>query len=173
MSATPGQSLKGKDNLWKQKGVCWNCGEKGHYKDKCPKPAKKKDDTASKTEMANAAIASDSKSDAAFLMVPADDGDAEIISEIDCDECDSFFDGNLDMAEAVDTSELAAQVYVSQDNTPRAEIYDSGCSNHLTPYHDALTNFVSISPKSFHAANKQSMNVITRGQIHPRFHRKT
>ena len=20
-------------------GVCWNCGEKGHYKDKCPKPS--------------------------------------------------------------------------------------------------------------------------------------
>ena len=61
LSATPGELLKGKDNLRKQKGVCWNCGEKGHYKDKCPKPAKKKDDTASKTEMANAAIASDSK----------------------------------------------------------------------------------------------------------------
>ena len=34
LSATPGQSSKGKDNLWRQKGVCWNCGEKGHYKDK-------------------------------------------------------------------------------------------------------------------------------------------
>ena len=21
------------------RGVCWNCGEKGHYKDKCPKPS--------------------------------------------------------------------------------------------------------------------------------------
>ena len=69
--------------------------------------------------MVNAAIASDSESDAAFLMVPTDDVDAEIISKIDCDECDSFFNGNLDMAEAVDTSELAAQVYVSQDNTPQ------------------------------------------------------
>ena len=36
-------SGKGKKNI-----TCWNCGEKGHYKDKCPKPEKttnkKKDD---------------------------------------------------------------------------------------------------------------------------------
>ena len=118
LSATSGQSLKGKDNLQRQKGVCWNCGEKGHYKDKCPKLAKKKDNTASKTETANAAIVSDSDSDAAFLLVPINDEDAERISEIDCDKQDSFFDGNLDTADAVDTSELAAQVYASHDNTP-------------------------------------------------------
>ena len=65
----------------------------------------------------------------------------------------------------MDTSELAAQVYVSQDNTPQAEIYDSGCSKHLTPYRNALTNFISISPKSFYAANKQSMNAIGMGEM--------
>ena len=34
---------------------------------------------------------------------------------------------------------------------PHAKIYDSRCSKHLTPYCDALKNFVEISPKSFSA----------------------
>ena len=32
-------SGKGKKEC-KPHGVCWNCGEKGHFKDKCPKPLK-------------------------------------------------------------------------------------------------------------------------------------
>jgi hypothetical protein len=36
------RSWKGKGGKGdhKPRGVCWNCGDKGHYKDKCPKPAK-------------------------------------------------------------------------------------------------------------------------------------
>ena len=36
-------SGKGKRFERKLRGVCWNCGEKGHFKDKCPKPAKSND----------------------------------------------------------------------------------------------------------------------------------
>src|ERR1700679_3177804 len=35
-----GSSSKGKGKKLLPRGVCWNCGEKGHYKDKCTKPAK-------------------------------------------------------------------------------------------------------------------------------------
>ena len=118
LSATPGQLSKGKDNLQRQKGVCWNCGEKGHYKDKCPKLAKKKDDTVSKTEMANVAIVSDSDSNAAFLLVPINDKDAKRISKIDCDKWDSFFDGNLDMADTVDTVMIAPPFYFPSQSLP-------------------------------------------------------
>lgn len=31
---------KSKGKECKLHGVCWNCGEKGHYKNKCPKPKK-------------------------------------------------------------------------------------------------------------------------------------
>jgi hypothetical protein len=36
-------SGKGKRFERKPRGVCWNCGEKGHFKDKCPKPVKSND----------------------------------------------------------------------------------------------------------------------------------
>ena len=36
MAVAPGKGKGG----WKPRGSCWNCGEKGHYKDKCPKPQK-------------------------------------------------------------------------------------------------------------------------------------
>jgi len=41
MTISPGSSKRkgGKDDR-KPRGVCWNCGEKGHYKDKCPKAVK-------------------------------------------------------------------------------------------------------------------------------------
>ena len=56
----------------KPKGVCWNCGEKGHFKDKCPKPAtdKKNDSPKPKSGIANAMIDSDLEEDGAFLMEP-------------------------------------------------------------------------------------------------------
>ena len=39
LAVIPGKS-KGNEH-----GVCWNCGDKGHYKDKCPKPVVKKDNS--------------------------------------------------------------------------------------------------------------------------------
>ena len=54
---------------------------------------------------------------------------------------------------------------------PYAEIYDSGCSKHLTPYRDTLENFVEIPPKTFQAANKkkkkkkQTMSAVGMGEM--------
>ena len=44
----------------KSKGICWNCGERGHYRDKCNKPVKKTPETkkeaaSAKSGSANAA----------------------------------------------------------------------------------------------------------------------
>jgi hypothetical protein len=62
-------SRKGKSTDQKPCGVCWNCREKGHFKDKCPKPTKdKKDPSPKKTRSANATIKSDSKNEGAFFM---------------------------------------------------------------------------------------------------------
>jgi len=54
---------------------------------------------------------------------------------------------------------------VGKVDLPRAEIYDSGCSKHLTPYRDALENFVEIPPKTFQAANKQTMSAVGMGEM--------
>ena len=74
MSVTAGSS-KRKDGKGDRKlcGVCWNCGEKGHYKDKCPKPTKttekEKGDSKGKDSV-NVAVETDSESDEAFAMEP-------------------------------------------------------------------------------------------------------
>ena len=63
----------------KPHGVCWNCGEKGHFKDKCPKPVtdKKNDSSKSKGGIANATIGSDSEDEGAFFMEPAFGSDSD------------------------------------------------------------------------------------------------
>ena len=74
MSVTAGSSKK-KDGKSHRKpcGVCWNCGEEGHYKNKCPKPTKttekEKGDSKGK-DSANVAVETDSESNEAFAMEP-------------------------------------------------------------------------------------------------------
>jgi len=55
----------------KLRGVCWNCGEKGHFKDKCLKPPadKKNDSSKSKDSTVNAMIGSDSVMDLPHIIL--------------------------------------------------------------------------------------------------------
>jgi len=175
--------------------VCWNCGEKSHLEDKCLKPAtdKKNDSLKSKSGTANAMIGSDSEDKGAFFMEPAfgsdsngnesndggygsddDDGwfsergsdwETEELSGVDGSEHGSLVDIDLDLVVATEPDELAALVGVGKVNLPHAKIYDSSCSKHLMPYHDALENFVEIPPKTFQAANKQTMSAVGMGEI--------
>jgi hypothetical protein len=68
---------KAKHNDHKCHGVCWNCGEKGHFKDKCPKPLKdtKNESPKKKGGCVNAAIESDSEDEAAFFVEDSDSVD--------------------------------------------------------------------------------------------------
>ena len=186
----------------KPRGVCWNCGDKGHFKDKCPKPPadKKNDSSKSKGSTANTAIRSDLEEEGAFFMEPAfgsdsdsdgnesDDGgydsdndgwfskrgsdragsdwETEELSGVDSSEHGSLVDVDLDLVVATEPDELAALVGVGKVDLPCAEIYDPGCSKHLTPYHDALKNFAETPPpKTFQAANKQTMSAVGMGEI--------
>jgi hypothetical protein len=45
------------------------------------------------------------------------------------------------------------------------EVYDARCTRHITPYQDAVDNFVKISPKSFQAANQQSFDAVGMGEM--------
>ena len=110
--AASSSSGKGKGKTRYPQGVCWNCGEKGHYKDKCPelttdKPTKepKKEVVPKKLESANT-VESDSESKAAFLMlydldsVESDGcGNGDWFDEVvmlDSEESDWFSDGEVD-----------------------------------------------------------------------------
>ena len=169
LSVVPGKT-KGKER--KTHGVCWNYGDKGHYKNKCPQP--KKDDSSKKrstTAAVNAVIESDSDGEGAFFMEDDDDDDdddnppdleilsdleddpesdnegsvwftdvdeetgsswdSEELSGVDWSETSSFVNVDLD-SDAVESDEYVAQIGATNINAPRAEIYDSGCSKHLT-----------------------------------------
>jgi len=197
LSVTQGQSSRGKGGPRRfPRGVCWNCGEKGHFKDKCLKPAKKDSNSPKNSGTANAAIASDSEGEGAFFMEPESDEDSDFddepvgehkgdsedwfleagedvadsswdteeLSRIDWSECGSLVDVYLD-SDTVEPDEITAQVSAGNANAPRAEIYDFGCSKHLTPYQDVLKNFVDIPPKSFCATNKQKMSAVGMGEM--------
>ncbi|KAF9262707.1 hypothetical protein L218DRAFT_804460, partial [Marasmius fiardii PR-910] len=45
------------------------------------------------------------------------------------------------------------------------ELYDSGCSHHISPYQNLFTSFHDVSPCSFHAANKQKFSTSGTGNI--------
>ena len=201
-------SGKGKHFERKPRGVCWNCGEKGHFKDKCPKPVKsndKKDDSPKKGGSANAAIESDSEDEAAFFAelwdsdsdmpelqsVSDSDSDSDLELEgdrsgdwfseigddldsddtkelfgIDGSECGSLVSVDLNSV-AVDLDEVAAHVESSSkaESSPRVKVYDSGCTRHITPYRDAVDNFIEISLKSFRAANKLDFTAVGMGEM--------
>ena len=110
---------RGKKNCDTPEG-CWNCGKKGHYKDKHPelaaetaKPTKetKKEVALKKIESVNT-VESDSESDAVFLVTydsdfdESDDlGDGDWFDEIvmlDSKEKDWFSEGKVD--ESIDSA---------------------------------------------------------------------
>ncbi|PBK64764.1 hypothetical protein ARMSODRAFT_871061, partial [Armillaria solidipes] len=47
----------------------------------------------------------------------------------------------------------------------RAELYDSGCSQHLSPYRNEFQTYQEIPPKRFTAANNQDFTAVGQGEI--------
>ncbi|KAF8644347.1 hypothetical protein AX14_009429 [Amanita brunnescens Koide BX004] len=181
----------------KPKGACWNCGEVGHLKNKCPKPkdSQSSSGNANSANSANAAI-SDSEEEGAFFMEPDseddsdeivilnsrgddDDGctsssdesdgaksgwETEELSGVDWSETSSLVDVDLDSV-AAQAEELVARADETVKNEICTEIIDSGCSRHLTPHRNSLTNYVEIEPKLFRAANKRNMKAVGMGKM--------
>ena len=90
----------------------------------------------------------------------------EELSEAEVDEHNSSFSVDSD-SEEPNLEEKAVNVddYVIISHEPHIEVYDSGCTKHITPYRNAITNFTKILPKSFQAANKQSFKAIGTGKM--------
>ena len=47
----------------------------------------------------------------------------------------------------------------------KTELYDSGCTQYISPYRVDFETFEDITPKSFKAANKQSFSAIGKGKM--------
>jgi Pol polyprotein, beta-barrel domain len=195
---------KGRSFDCKPKGTCWNCGDKGHYRNKCPKPAhahsNKKTDSPKSGGSANAAVKSDNEVEVGFF-AELDDEDkmpallsnyktdtdeeengtdwfsemgedtASVIedlsqSDVDGSEPDSHVSiGNENFNESEDAHTIQDLDNTKPENTTHIEVYDSGCTRHITPYRQAVMNFKEISPKSFQAANRQSFSAVGKGEM--------
>ena len=89
----------GKGKKPKRDSSCWNCGEKGHYKDKCPKPPKEmSSDSKQKGGSANAAVESDSELEVAFYVDFGYDSDEDSMPDLrtvsdSSEEADDMADG--------------------------------------------------------------------------------
>ena len=73
--------------------------------------------------------------------------------------------GSLDVEEFRDMSGEAFVVAESVQTVGMAELYDSGCTNHISPYKNQFKNFQSITPCHFHAANKQTFSTVGKGEL--------
>ena len=110
--AASSSSGKGKGKPKYPRGVCWNCGKKRHYKDKCPDPVAdkspnelKKEAVLKKSDSTNA-VELDSESEAAFLATydmdsaeSDDSGDGDWFDEVvrlDSEKLDWFSEGKVD-----------------------------------------------------------------------------
>jgi hypothetical protein len=184
------------------RSTCWGCGDKGHFRDKCPKKSKdgKESKDSPKSGSANAAVGInlDSEGEGAFATVAVDDyesddsmPDLEVVSDSDSDsesksgiltDNDWFSDavdeevGDQDCSEGSEwdpndlfedsapavnvlfalvdpgaPEHIAALISASNNagETLRTEIYDSGCTCHISPYRNDLENFIEIPPKPF------------------------
>ena len=64
-----------------------------------------------------------------------------------------------------DMSGEAFVVAESVQVSARAELYDSGCTNHISPYKSSFDNFQIIKTRHFRAANKQTFSTIGKGNL--------
>src|ERR1700678_2002459 len=70
-----------------------------------------------------------------------------------------------DVEDLLDTSGMALLVAESGQAAGTAELYDSGCTNHISPYRNRFENFQTIIPRHFRAANKQTFSSTGKGEL--------
>ena len=243
--AKPNQSRESRP-----RGICWNCGGKGHVQGKCPSPKMSGGDYATKGKderkesgssgSVNAVIAEDDgvwsvfepadlfdddisvtdrsetgsssswdyvqNNSSASSLETDDDGnsmpDLQEVSDSDTErdsdtESESGDDESSDwLSEVGDRESSGASTFgdelldalsaeladifeddISGDSAaaafteealsagPRVELYDSGSTQHLSPYRDQFTSYHDIPPRPFTAANQQSFDATGTGDM--------
>ncbi|KAG5645871.1 hypothetical protein H0H81_008711, partial [Sphagnurus paluster] len=81
----------------KLRGACWNCGEKGHMRNKCPKPKVEKE-KGKKGKAVAAAVESDSEEDGVFAAKDVEDcksnvgsmPELQLVSDSEAKDCNDY-----------------------------------------------------------------------------------
>lgn len=99
------KSKRGRGGPRKPHGKCWNCGEKGHFKDRCPKPPKYGDKPKNNLKKGEASLNSKEKQSSASTAAAEDDSELEgVWVAMDTDDKSVVLDGFTSDAEALDSS---------------------------------------------------------------------
>ena len=64
--------------------------------------------------------------------------------------------------------DMSGEVFVMAESVQasvRAKLYNSGCTNHISPYKSSFNNFQIIKTRHFRAANKQTFSTIGKGNL--------
>ena len=64
-----------------------------------------------------------------------------------------------------DVSGEAFVVAETVQTLAKTELYDSRCTNHISPYKSDFNNFQTIETRHFHTANKQIFSTIGKGEL--------
>ena len=83
----------------------------------------------------------------------------------DEEECETGESGGVIVEDLGDVSGEAFVVAESVQPAGVAELYDSGCTNHISPYRNQFENFQNITPRHFRAANKQTFSTTGIGEL--------
>jgi hypothetical protein len=103
-----------------------------------------------------------------------DDSASDWFSEVEEDKLSDDLADNLsetsfeEIAAGIgeeDMEEVAAIISEGFRPTGRVDLYDSGSTQHLSPYRDQFTTYQEIPPKSFTAANKQKFHAMGSGEM--------
>src|SRR5271168_741488 len=159
-----GESSRGNKRWGKKDVECWNCGKKGHFRNKCPNPkVDKKSKGKSSASTANA-VASDEEG--AWAAQEVAESDWFSLDE-DEDELEVGLEGESceEVTELGDTSGIALVAVNSAKPGAMSKLYDSGCTNHISPYRDRFENFENIVPQKFRAANQQTFSTTGIGEL--------
>ena len=90
-----------------------------------------------------------------FCDTPHSDNDKEVVAKREEDAAKNL---GYVSGEALVTTD-------SSKPTHRIKLYDSGCTNHISPFCEHFENYIDISLKRFQAANQQTFDAIGRGEL--------
>ena len=169
-----GQSSGGRKGKGKGKHAdltCYNCDEKGHISRFCKKPKKPKKGDDSAKQGGNGK-SNDSSGSASAAEKVEEEGAWAAEEEEEEDWFDEAMrvmgdEGRMD-TEVEDFRNTSNEAFVVAETVELdgiAELYDSGCTNHISPYRDRFVNFQRTLPRAFRAANKQSFSTIGKGDL--------
>ena len=99
-----------------------------------------------------------------YINVPGEDTDW--FSEVAEDGCEAD-DEDWFTKESDDSEDIFMATDKAKPSLDgaRTELYDSGCTQHISPCCDQFEKFQEIPPKAFRAANKQSFSAIEKGEL--------